>query len=169
MKARFVAAGMLFISLTFANQLFAETLGYPSVEEASFLLDYPDDWAMVPGENAGDYVSLASPSGVSLQLRTVSGTESAMDQVVAENVQFLEDNFTGVELGDAKDIDAGGGLTGSLLQGTGIDSDKKAVNFSIFFVTLPDGNIADIWYSAYQGDVAGSKAAAGVLDSFRTP
>jgi len=100
MKARFVAAGMLFISLTFANQLFAETLGYPSVEEASFLLDYPDDWAMVPGENVGDYVSLASPSGVSLQLRTVSGTESAMDQVVAENVQFLEDNFTGVELGE---------------------------------------------------------------------
>ena len=169
MKARFAAASMFAVSLTLTNPAAAETLGYPNVEKASFLLDYPDDWAMVPGDNAGDYVSLASPSGVSLQLRTVAGSESAMDQVVAENVQFLSDNFTQVELGDAQDIDTEAGLTGSLLQGTGVDSDKKAVNFSIFFVTLPDGKIADIWYSAYKGDVEGSKAAAAVLDSFRTP
>ena len=169
MKAKFAAAGMFAISLTFANSVVAETLGYPSMEEASFILDYPDDWAMVPGDNVGDYVSLASPSGVSLQLRTVAGTEDVMDQVVAENVQFLEDNFTGVELGDAKDINTEGGLTGSLVQGSGVDSEKKAVNFAIFFVTLPDGKIADIWYSAYRGDAEGSKAAAEVLNSFRTP
>ena len=169
MKARFAAAGLFVISLTFTNPADAETLGYPNMEKASFLLDYPDDWAMVPGDNAGDYVSLASPSGVSLQLRTVAGTESVMDQVIAENVQFLADNFTNVEIGDAKDIDTDGGLTGSLVQGTGVDSDKKAVNFSIFFVTLPDGKIADIWYSAFKGDIEGSKAAAAILDSFRTP
>jgi hypothetical protein len=167
MKASF-AAGVFVVSLTLANTAAAETLGYPSMEKASFLLDYPDDWAMVPGDNEGDYVSLASASGVSLQLRTVEGSESVMDQVIAENVQFLEDNFTQVEIGDAKDIDTDGGLTGSLVQGTGIDSDKKAVNFSIFFVTLPDGKIADIWYSAFKGDSEGSKAAAAVLDSFRT-
>ena len=166
MKASFTA-GVFVVSLTLANPAVAETLGYPNMEKASFLLDYPDDWAMVPGDNE-DYVSLASPSGVSLQLRTVEGGELVMDQVIAENVQFLEDNFTQVEIGDAKDIDTDGGLTGSLVQGTGIDRDKKAVNFSIFFVTLPDGKIADIWYSAFKGDSEGSNAAAAVLDSFRT-
>lgn len=169
MKPLFAAAGVFVATLTLANTAVAETVGYPNMEEASFVIDYPDDWAMVPGDNLGDYVSLAGPSGVSLQLRTVDGSESAMEQVVAENVQFLEDNYTEVELGDAKDIDAGGGLTGSLVQGSGVDSDKKPVNFAIFFVALPDGKIADIWYSAYQDDAEGSKAAAAVLDSFRTP
>ncbi len=168
MKAWFAIAGIFVISLTLTNPAVAETLGYPNKEKPSFLLDYPEEWAMVPGENPGDYVSLASPSGVSLQLRTVDGSESVMDQVIAENVQFLQDNFTKVELGEAKDINTEDGLTGSLLQGTGVDSDKKAVNFSIFFVTLPDGKVADIWYSAFKGDAEGSKAAAAVLDSFRT-
>ena len=168
MKAWFATVGIFVIGLTITNPAVAETLAYPGKENASFLLDYPQDWAMVPGDNPGDYVSLASPSGVSLQLRTVEGSESVMDQVIAENVQFLQDNYTKVELGEAKDINTEGGLTGSLLQGTGVDSDKKAVNFSIFFVTLANGKVADIWYSAFKGDAEGSKAAAAVLDSFRT-
>jgi len=168
MKAWFASAGIFAIGLTLTNPAVAETLGYPNMEKASFLLDYPEDWAMVPGDNAGDYVSLASPSGVLMQLRAVEGSESVMDQVIAENVQFLEDNFTKVELDAAKDINTEDGLTGSLLQGTAVDSDKKAVNFAIFYVALPDGKVADIWYSAFKGDAEGSKAAVAVLDSFRT-
>lgn len=168
MKALFAAASLLACSLTFNSTAVAETLGYPSANKASFIIDYPDSWEMEPGENVGDYVTLTSPSGVSLQLRTIPGTDNAIDEAVAENVKFLEETFTDVELGDAQDIEAGG-LSGSLLKGSGIDSEKEAINFAIFFVALPDGNMADIWYAAYKGDTKGSKEAAGILDSFRTP
>ncbi len=168
MKSLLVAASLLCCSLTFSGSAQAETLAYPSTDKASFIVDYPDDWEMVPGENVGDYVSLTSPSGVSLQLRTIPGTEKAIDETVAENVKFLEETFTNVELGDAQDIEAGN-LSGSLLKGSGTDSEKQAINFAIFLVALPDGTMADIWYAAFKGDNKGGQEAAAILNSFRTP
>ena len=37
-----------------AVQAGAGTLGYPSTEDASFLVDLPDGWEVEPGEEVGD-------------------------------------------------------------------------------------------------------------------
>jgi len=113
-------------------------------------------------------VTLTSPTGVSLQLRTIPGTDTAIDEAVEESEKFLKETFTNVELGDVKEIQAGG-LSASLVLGTGTDSDKQSINFAIYLIALPDGTMADIWYAAFKGDTKGGTAAAEILNSFRTP
>jgi|CXWL01.1.fsa_nt_gi hypothetical protein len=167
MKAWFLAASVCVFGLYAATPAAAETLGYPNMEKASFIVDYPDDWTMEPGENLGDYVTLTSPSGVSLQLRTIPATDTAIDDAVNESEAFLNETFSNVQLGDAKDIEAGG-LSGSLLLGSGTDKEKQDILFAIYLIALPDGTMADIWYAAFKGDKEGSNAAAEILNSFRT-
>jgi len=168
MKSLFLAVSVFAFSLLGSHAATAETLGYPSADKASFAIDYPDDWEMEPGENIGDYVTLTSPTGVSLQLRTIPGTDTAIDEAVEESSKFLRETFTDVEMGDVKEIQAGG-LNASLVLGTGTDSDKQSINFAIYLIALPDGTMADIWYAAFKGDTKGGKAAAEILNSFRTP
>lgn len=167
MKALLFAASVCAMSFFAATPATAETLGYPGMENASFIIDYPDDWEMAPGESLGDYVSLTSPSGVTLQLRTVPATETAIDEAVAENVKFLEETFTNVQLGDAEEVESGG-LSGSLVLGSGIDAEKQAILFAMYFIALPDGKMAEIWYAAFKGDTKGTAAASAILNSFRT-
>lgn len=145
----------------------AETLAYPSSDNASFIIDHPSSWEMVPGENVGDYVTLNAPTGAVLQLRTIPGTEKAMDKAVQENVDYLGETFTDVELGEPQELK--GKLEGSVITGSGKDEDDQDVGFAIYFIGLPDGKIAEIWYAVVKGDEAGHKAAVKILDSFRTP
>ncbi len=61
-----------------AVQAGAGTLGYPSTEDASFLVDLPDGWEVEPGEEVGDFVHVNSDSGVYLAFRTIAGSARSM-------------------------------------------------------------------------------------------
>jgi hypothetical protein len=39
----------------------------------------------------------------------------------------------------------------------------------MYFIALPDGNIAEIWYAVVKGDTEGGAGAVKILNSFRTP
>lgn len=168
MKNVFAAAALLLSGLVLAPSAQAETLAYPSSDNASFVVDYPANWEMEPGEEVGDYVTLNAPSGAIIQLRTIKGTEAAVKQAVQDNIDYLGENFDNVELGEPKDLKQGK-LEGWVATGSGINEDDDAVGFAMYFLALPDGNVAEIWYAVVKGDQAGHKAALKVLDSFRTP
>jgi hypothetical protein len=146
----------------------AETLAYPSADAPSFIIDHPANWEMEPGEEVGDYVTLNAPTGAVLQLRTIPGTEKAMNAAVQENVDYLGETFSDVQLGEPQELKSGK-LEGSVITGSGKDEDDQDVGFAIYFIGLPDGKIAEIWYAVVKGDEAGHKAAVKILDSFRTP
>lgn len=157
-----LAAGLLI-----GSSAGAETLAYPSADNPSFIIDHPANWTMEPGEDVGDYVTLTSPNGAVLQLRTIPGTEKAMDQAVQENVDYLGETFSNVEMGEPEELK--GKLEGSIITGSGKDEDDQDVGFAIYFIGLPDGRIAEIWYAVVKGDQASHKAAIDILNSFRTP
>lgn len=168
MKALLLAASLCAAHLFAMTPAAADTLAYPSSDEARFLLDYPADWEMVPGENEGDYVTLNAPTGAVLQLRTIPGTDSAVDEAVEASAEYLNETFSKVKLGEPQEIEEGG-LSASLIRGTGIDGDRQQVAFAMYFIALPDGNIAEIWYAVVKGDTEGGAGAVKILNSFRTP
>lgn len=164
----------LLMSLLFAASLFAvsplaaKTLAYPGPDNASFLVDHPANWDVEPGAEVGDYVTLTGPSGVNVQLRTIPGNESAMEDALAASFEFLQETFSDVEMQDPQTLEHRG-LTTMAVSGAGVDSDGEAVGFVMYYIALNDGNIAEIWFSVMNGDESGFDAAMKVLDSFRTP
>ncbi len=165
---------LLFVPLLFAASLFAsgpieaKLLAYPGPDNASFVIEHPDDWEVTPGEEVGDYVTLTGPTGVNLQLRTIPGNESSMNDALAESFKFLEETFTNLEMLEPETTERGG-LTQMTVAGKGVDSEGEKTGFMLFYVALNDGNIAEIWFSVYADDQQGFDAATKVLKSFRTP
>lgn len=168
MKAWLLALSMGTAGLCIALPAAADTLAYPDSEDASFLIDHPADWEVEPGEALGDYVTLNAPSGAVLQLRTLPGTESAVADAVSESTEYLNDTFSDVELGEPTEI-KDGKIEGSMLLGRGLDEDEQEVGFAMYFLGLPDGRIAEIWYAVVKGDQEGHDAAVKILNSFRAP
>lgn len=165
---------LLLVPFLFAAGLFAagpieaKLLAYPGPDNASFLIDHPDDWEVTPGEEVGDYVTLTGPTGVNLQLRTIPGSESSMKDALAESYKFLEETFTNVELLEPETTERGG-LTMMTVAGKGVDAEGEKTGFVLYYVALNDGNIAEVWFSVYADDQPGFDAALKVLKSFRTP
>jgi len=160
---------LLFVASLFAaGPAAAKTLAYPGPDNASFLIDHPANWDVEPGEEVGDYVTLTGPSGVNLQLRTIPGDQSAMDDALAESFKFLEETFSDLEMKDPETLDHRG-LTTMAVAGKGVDSEGEETGFVMWYVALNDGNIAEIWFSVYRDDKPGFDAAMKVLNSFRTP
>jgi hypothetical protein len=146
----------------------AGTLGYPTTDHASFLVDIPDSWEVTPGEELGDYVHVNSPSGVYLAFRTIPGSESAMDEAIEGSVAYLEEAYKNVSVGEPTDANQKG-LEGFYMDGSGKDEDGTAVTFRMAFLALKDGSIGEIWFAAPASDKAGIAAAAKALNSFRAP
>lgn len=167
MKSSFFAPLALAVSLFAATPVIAETLAYPGPDNASFLIDHPKSWEVVPGEEVGDYVTLNGPSGVVLQLRTIPGTDSAMEDAITASAEYLNETFQNVKLDEPKQIDEKG-LTALLVTGGGTDNEDQEVGFAMYYIALNDGNIAEIWYAVIKGDKEGHDAAVKILNSFRS-
>lgn len=146
----------------------AATLGYPSIDHASFLVDIPDSWEVAPGEEVGDFVDVNSPSGVYLAFRTIPGSESAMTEAIEETVAYLEENYKNVAVGEPVDATQSG-LTGFYMDGSGKDADGTGVVFRMAWLALKDGTVGEIWFAAPADDKAGIAAASKALNSFRAP
>jgi|JI10StandDraft_1071094.scaffolds.fasta_scaffold401656_2 hypothetical protein len=146
----------------------AVTIGYPSTDHASFLVDVPSDWEVSPGEEEGDFVDVNSDSGVYLAFRTIEGSEDAMQGAIEDTVAYLQENYKNVTVGDPKDVKQAG-LEGFLMDGEGKDEDGTAIVFRAAWLALADGTIGEIWFAAPASDKAGIAAAAKALNSFRVP
>jgi hypothetical protein len=168
MKVAVFASLLCAASLFASGSVAAATLAYPGPDNASFLIDHPADWAIEPGDEVGDYVTLAGPSGVVVQIRTIPGDESAIDDAIKDTVAYIKETFTDVTLGESEKIEHAG-MTGFYASGAGVDSEKSAIGFSMAFFALNDGNIAEVWFAVDASDDAGAAAAGKVLDSLRTP
>lgn len=151
-----------------ASPLTAKTLAYPSADNASFVIDHPADWEVEPGEEVGDYVTLTGPTGAVVQLRTMPGDQEAVKQAIQDSVDFIEETFSQVKMGEPEALEHRGMKTW-MVGGTGKDEDGEQVVFLMYLFALSDGNIADIWYSVLAADKEGMDAAAQVLGSFREP
>ena len=166
MRTTLLAACLFAISAFAPAPTRADTLAYPSPDAASFAVDYPSNWEMEPAAEVGDFVTLTGPTGVVVQIRTVPGTEAALGEAIEAGAEHLGEAFSDVVLDEPQAIE--GEHPGSLVVGHGVNEDGAKVAFAMFYVAIPDGNIAEIWYAVEQGDEAGGKAAEAVLDSFRT-
>lgn len=151
-----------------AVQAHAGTMGYPSTDDASFLVDIPAGWEVEPGEEVGDFVHVNSDSGVYLAFRTLPGSESAMEDAIEETVAYLEENYKNVDVGEPVDANQAG-LTGFYMDGTGKDADGAGVVFRMAWLALKDGTVGEIWFAAPAKDKAGIAEAAKALNSFRAP
>ncbi len=107
LRFAFLAPLALAAGLLAAGAAGAETLGYPSAQHASFLIDYPAAWEMTPGEGPGDYVTLVGPTGVTLMLRTIPGTKASMEEAVKDSYTYLGENYTDLKLSDPTDSSKG--------------------------------------------------------------
>lgn len=146
----------------------AKTLGYPDLQDASFLVDLPNDWEVEPGESIGDYVHVNSDSGVYLAFRTIEATDNAMSEAIEQSIEFLQENYQEVQVGDPVEVKQAG-LDAFLMDGTGNDSEGSNVVFRMAWVALTDGTIGEIWFAAHADDRDGINAAAAALSSFRAP
>lgn len=167
-RLAFLAPFALAAGLLAAGAASAETVGYPSADKPSFLVDYPANWEMTPGEGEGDYVTLMSPEGTTLMMRTIPGTKESMEQAVKDNYEYLGENYTDLQLSDPTDSQHRG-LTGFYATGAGKDSDGTKTLFGMAWYALNDKEIGEIWFAAAEGDKAGIDAAGKVLESFRAP
>lgn len=61
------------------------------------------------------------------------------------------------------------GMKTWMVSGRGKDPDGKQPIFLMYLIALPDGNMADVWYSVYVADKEGMDPAKDVLGFFRTP
>lgn len=146
----------------------AKKLGYPDMENASFVVEIPDDWTVEPGESVGDYVHVNSESGVYLAFRTIDGNEDAMKEAIEQSIVYLQENYQDVQVGDAKQVKQAG-QEAFLMDGNGKDSEGDKVVFRMAWVALNDGTIGEIWFAALADDKDGINAAAAALSSFRAP
>ena len=158
----------LLVLVSLAPPAHATVLGYPSTDDASFLVDVPDSWEIEPGAEVGDYVHVNSPSGVYLAFRTIPGSEDAMQQAIEESVAYLEENYGDVNVAEPVPAKQAG-LEGFFMDGSGKDGDGKPVTFRMAWLALNDGHIGEIWFAAPANDKGGIAAAAKALNSFRAP
>lgn len=157
----------LVLLLAAATATAAETTYfYPSQEGADFSVKAPDNWTATAGEEVGDYFGLDGPTGVVLQFRTVEGSEKGMEAAVKESLEFFNEVYKDVKLGDPEDHKVGD-AEGFYAVGTGKDKESgDPYVFGIAWYALGTGNIAEIYFAASADDDEGIKAAEKVLDTF---
>jgi hypothetical protein len=165
-RFRTAAAFLVATTLFTTGAAKAETIAYPTAEEPSFVLDYPANWEVTHGEEVGDYFGLTGPTGAELWLRTIPGTADDLTTAIGEMAEYLGETYSDVELGDPVEND--GVIEGFSTTGSG-NSEDGPVGFFVGWYLLGDGNLAEIWYVAEEGDQAGAGQAQTILRSFRIP
>jgi hypothetical protein len=146
----------------------AGTLGYPDMENPSFLVDVPDDWEITPGDGEGDFGHVNSDSGVYLAFRTLEGSADSGKAAMEETIVYVQENYQDVQLSEPKETQQAG-MPAFLIDGTGTDADGADVIFRMAWIKLTDGLVAEIWFAAPADDVDGIQAAGAALSSFRAP
>ena len=119
--------GLLLINGMQTSQAELLTIAYPTIEDADFYIDVPDDWELEQAEEAGGYFHVTGPTGAMFSFRTipVEDEEEAIDELensINAAVEFLAENYYDLQLGDPVD-DAISGCEGFYATGTGVDDE----------------------------------------------
>ena len=145
-----------------------KTLHYPTQDETMFSIDAPADWEVTEISEVGDFGTLESGNGSVLQFRAVEcesedDAKAEIDAIFDSTAEFLEENYTDIQLEDPKEINVEG-QPGAQLTGTGKDKDGDSVQFLSAMIALGPTTVAEVWAAAYADDVPSAQA---VLQSFK--
>jgi len=160
------------IALLFTGSAFADTtIAYPTADAATFTITVPDDWELTPAEAEDDYFLVSSPSAVELWFRAMEitdGDEAAavVEEAITTGAEWLDEHYKNVELGEPTEGEREG-MPFISVPGKGVAKEGgEAVVFTIAFLFLENGSMAEFWGILPVGDEEGREAAQAVLDSF---
>jgi hypothetical protein len=146
----------------------ADTAGYPTEDNPTFLFDYPSDWELERGEDDTDFFTLSGPTGVLVQLRHIADNQAERSEAAASTVSYFKENYSELELTGEAEFGSPG-MAGSMIVGSGLDSDKVPVAFAAFFLPLPSGDFVYASVIASRDDKVGKDAAGALMNSIRAP
>ncbi len=168
-----LAVAVFTIASLAAAQAETKTLHYPAQDTTMFSIDAPTDWEVTEIEEVGDFGSLESENGSVLQFRaqqfdTEEEAQKEVDSVVETTFEFLQENYTEINLEDPKEITIEG-QPGMQVTGVGQDKEGNAVQFLSAIVVLGPKTVAEIWAAVFpEGEGNNDLAAAqAVLGSFK--
>lgn len=145
-----------------------KTLHYPTQDATMFSIDAPAEWEVTEIQEVGDFGTLESSAGSVLQFRAIEcasedEAKKEIDTIFDSTAEFLEENYTDIQLDEPKEITIEG-QPGAQLTGTGKDKDGNPVQFLSAMIALGPTTISEVWAAAYPDDVP---AAQAVLQSFK--
>lgn len=156
-----------------AAQAETKTLHYPAQDTTMFSIDAPADWEVSEIEEVGDFGSLESENGSVLQFRaqefeTEEEAKKEVDSVVESTFEFLQENYTDIDLEDPKDVTIEG-QPGMQVTGAGKDKEGNAVQFLSAIVALGPKTVAEIWAAVFPEGEGNNDldVAQAVLGSFK--
>jgi len=162
MKNLMLLAGA--VLLTAITPLHADqTIAYPTADDALFTIVIPDDWELEQAESADDFFVVSGPTGATLLFRA---TPASVEETVAENFAYLEEEFTELQVSEPSEAEAGG-FSSLAANGTGkAKEDGTPVSFGMAWIAFPNGKVAELWYEAVADDTEGAATAKAILESF---
>lgn len=147
------------------------TLYYPDEQAAMFSIVAPDNWKVGKIDQVGDFGSLESADGSVLQFRAQQfgsdeETKKEIDSIADSTKEFLQTNYTDIQLDDPKDITVDG-QPGLQLAGVGKDKAGNAVKFMSAMIFLGPQSLAEIWAAVFPEGNNDLEVAGTVLDSLK--
>lgn len=148
-----------------------QTLHYPTQDTTMFSIDAPADWEVTEIQEVGDFGSLESENGSVLQFRaqefeTEDEAKNEIDSIVESTFEFLQDNYTDINLEDPKDVTIEG-QPGMQVTGVGKDKEGNAVQFLSAIIALGPKTVAEVWAAVFPEGTDDLAAAQAVLGSFK--
>ena len=147
------------------------TLYYPEEQGAMFSIVAPDNWKVGKIDQVGDFGSIESADGSVLQFRAQQfgsdeETKKEIDAIADSTKEFLQTNYTDIQLDDPKDITVDG-QPGLQLAGVGKDKAGNAVKFMSAMIFLGPQSLAEIWAAVFPEGNNDLEVAGTVLDSLK--
>lgn len=170
LRAAYTATLLSLVAVLWSSAAFADgaltSVYYPNQAAADFIVDVPSAWKLIPQgeEGAEDYFEVEGPNGLELSFRTVPGHD--MEQAVKDHIEYLEENFTDVELGDQIETKING-MDAIILPATATDEDDSERDIGAGWFLIGDKAIGELWYNVDNEDAAGKTAATAVLNSLK--
>lgn len=147
------------------------TIAYPTTDDATFTITVPEDWELTPAEAEDDYFLVTGPTNAELWFRSFavsSGEEAgaAVEEAMTSGEEWLAENYKGVEFGDPTE-----GTRDDMpyisLAGKGVEKESgETVIFTIAFIMMDNGSMAEFWGILPVGDDEGKAAGQAIVDSF---
>jgi len=148
-----------------------KTLHYPTQDQTMFSIEAPADWEVTEIQEVGDFGSLESENGSVLQFRaqefdTEDEAKQEVDSIVESTFEFLQENYTDINLEDPKEITIEG-QPGMQVTGVGKDKEGNAVQFLSATIVLGPKKVAEVWAAVFPEGTDDLAAAQAVLGSFK--
>jgi hypothetical protein len=135
----------------------------PNREHALFTVTVPAKWKVMP-QVVADCVTLKGPRGTMLYLRVAPGP---LDAIMEEGRDTLAESYKTVTVDKPRIIKLGG-LDATVMTGRGVRKEDEAkADFSLAWVTLPGGQIAEIWRETSTVDANELAHADEIRESFK--